>query len=285
MPIFKVACAQFDCRLRDKKHNLDRMRGQLREAAKAGAHLLVFPECALTGYAYENKEEPIPLAEPLPGLASEAFAKDCRDLGIHVIFGLIEQSSRRDDFYNACALVGPSGFIASYRKVHLPFLGLDRFALPGDRPFAVHDIGGLRVGMNICYDGSFPESARVLTLLGADLIVLPTNWPTGAINTVKHLVQCRAMENHVYYAAANRVGEERGFRFIGQSRIIDCSGDLLASASADRAEIVYAEIDPAHARQKRIIKIPGQYEIDRVADRRPEMYGPLVAQGTGGKTR
>src|SRR5262249_7221727 len=155
----------------------------------------------------------------------------------------------------------------------LPLLGVDRFATPGDRPFAVHDLGGLRIGINICYDGSFPESARVLTLLGADLVVLPTNWPTGALSTVQYLVQARAMENHVYYLGVNRVGEERGFRFIGRSRAVDCTGELLAASDGDDATIVYAEVDPARARNKQVVKIPGKYEINRVADRRPEMYG------------
>ena len=92
---------------------------------------------------------------------------------------------------------------------------IDRFADPGDRPFAVHDLGGLRVGMHICYDGSFPESARVLTLLGADLVVLPTNWPTHSECAAEHMIPTRAMENTVYFMAVNRVGEESGFRFIG----------------------------------------------------------------------
>ena len=86
----------------------------------------------------------------------------------------------------------------------------------------------------------------------------------------------RALENRVYYAAVNRVGEERGFRFIGLSRVADVTGKLLA-ASDDAAEtILYAEINPARARQKRIVNVPGEYEIDRVHDRRPDLYGPLV---------
>jgi predicted amidohydrolase len=119
----------------------------------------------------------------------------------------------------------------------------------------------------------------VLTLLGADLIVLPTNWPTGAASTAKYLMPARALENHIYYAGVNRVGEERGFRFIGQSRIVDCNGELLACAG-DGEEIVYAEIDPARARDKQVVKIPGKYEINRVGHRRPEMYGPLCRPST-----
>src|SRR5205814_20144 len=77
----------------------------------------------------------------------------------------------------------------------------------------------------------FPEASRCLMLLGADLVILPTNWPTGAVTTVCHLVQARALENHIFFAAVNRVGEERGFRFIGQSRIIAPNADLLATGS------------------------------------------------------
>jgi predicted amidohydrolase len=275
MPTWKIAAVQMDCKLAEPKRNLAVLRTRLREAAGQGARLIIFPECALTGYCFESAAEALPFAEPLPGPATDALAGDCRTLGVFAAFGLLERAG--DSFYNACALVGPDGFVAGYRKIHLPCLGVDHFSTPGDRPFAVHDLGGLRVGMTICYDGSFPESSRCLMLLGADLIVLPTNWPSGAASTIKHMVQCRALENNVYYAAVNRVGEERGFHFVGQSRLVACDGELLAAAGPDEETILYAEIDPAVARNKHIVRIRGKYEVDRVADRRPEMYGPLVA--------
>jgi predicted amidohydrolase len=273
MATWKIAVVQMNCKLADKVANLSAMSARLKEAAAAGARLVVFPECILTGYCFESKAEALPHAEPLPGPSVEQMASHCKALGVWAVFGLLERDS--DKMFNACALVGPDGFVADYRKLHLPCLGVDRFTTPGDRPFAVHDLGGLRIGMNICYDGSFPESARVLMLLGADLIVLPTNWPSGAITTVKYLMQARALENQVYYAACNRIGEERGFRFIGRSRIIDVNGDLLVSTADDQPTILYADIDPARARNKHIVKIPERYELDRTADRRPEFYGPL----------
>ena len=67
-----------------------------------------------------------------------------------------------DDLFNACVLVGPDGVLGSYRKIHLPYLGIDRFTTPGDRPFAVQAAGQLNIGMNICYDGAFPESSRIM---------------------------------------------------------------------------------------------------------------------------
>jgi 5-aminopentanamidase len=273
MNIWKIAAAQMSCQFGNVPANRQAIRTRLREAAGQGARLVVFPECILTGYGFESALEAWPCTEKLPGPTADLLAVDCRELGIWCVFGMLERDG--DRFYNACALIGPHGFAASYRKIHLPILGVDRFATPGDRPFAVHDLGGLKIGINICYDGSFPESSRVLALLGADLIVLPTNWPTGARGAVLPLTQARAIENHIYYAAVNRTGEERGFRFIGSSRVVDFNGQVVAASSGDQEEILYAEIEPDRAREKQVVIIPGKYEVNRVGHRRPEMYGIL----------
>jgi 5-aminopentanamidase len=277
MPLWKIAAVQMDCKLAEPAHNLAVMRSKLREAAQNGARLVIFPECTLTGYCFESRAEAFAFAQPLPGPMTNALAADCRELNVFAVAGLLERDDATGGLYNACALVGPRGFVASYRKVHLPCLGVDHFTTPGDRPFAVYDLDGLRVGMTICYDGSFPESTRCLMLLGADLVVLPTNWPSSAVSTIKHLVQCRALENNLFYAAVNRVGEERGFRFVGQSRIVACNGELMTSAGPNEETILYAEIDPAIARNKHLVRIPGKHELHRVAHRRPELYGPIVA--------
>jgi predicted amidohydrolase len=275
MPTWKIACVQMDCRFADKERNLDRIRRGLMEAAMNGARLIVFPECALTGYAFNSKAEAWPVAEPVPGPSTEALAADCQRLGVWTVVGGLERVETTGDLFNIALLIGPKGPPAAYRKVHLPFLGVDRFTTPGDRPFAVHDLGGLRLGMTICYDGSFPEAARCLMLLGADLVVLPTNWPTGAAVTVKYLVQARALENQIFYAACNRIGTEHGIEFIGQSRIVDVNGELLA-ATNEGESILCAQIEPERARQKHLVKIPGLYELHRTAHRRPEMYSALV---------
>lgn len=276
MNAWKVAGVQMDCRLGDVSHNLAVARGRLRAAAGRGARLAVFPECALTGYGFASLDEAWPHGEALPGPSTEALAADCRELGVWAVVGLLERGARRGELYNACALVGPAGLAATYRKVHLPFLGVDRFTTPGDRPFEVHDLGGLRVGMLVCYDASFPEATRVLMLQGADLVVLPTNWPPGAASTPQHLVPARAIENHVYFLAVDRVGEERGVRFIGRSLCVGPDGETLAGPAGADEELVEATIDPAKARAKHLVKIPGEYELHRVNDRRPELYAPLT---------
>ncbi len=271
---WQIAGVQMDCRIGEKAKNLEVMRARLREAAGRGARLVIFPECVLTGYCFDSKEEAQEFAEPLPGPSTVDLALLCRELGVWVIYGLLEKDGER--LFNACALVGPEGLAAGYRKIHLPFLGVDRFTTPGDRPFAVTDLGGLKVGMSICYDGSFPESARVMTLLGADLVVLPTNWPPGAECSAAYVINTRAHENVVYYAAVNRVGEERGFGFIGRSRIVEPRGDTLAASEGAKEEILYAVVDPAKARNKHQVRVPGKHEINRIADRRPEMYELLT---------
>lgn len=274
----KIAGVQIDVTLGEVERNLSRIESALRETARNGARLTVFPECALTGYCFESLEEVRPFAEPVPGPSAQRLAQVCRELDAYAVYGLLEADGQR--LFNAAVLVGPSGVVESYRKVHLPFLGIDRFTTSGDRPFAVCRAGDLRLGMNICYDGSFPEAARVMALDGADLIALPTNWPPGAECTADFVINTRAMENHVYYAAVNRVGTERGFRFIGKSKICGPSGYVLAEAPHEDEAILYAEIDLELARRKRVIRVPGKHEIDRFADRRPEMYGKIVERNS-----
>ena len=191
------------------------------------------------------------------------------------IFGLLERDGAR--LFNACVLAGPEGVVGSYRKVHLPFLGIDMFVDPGDRPFAVHDAGGLKVGMHICYDGSFPRRPASLTLLGADLLVLPTNWPTHSECAAEHMIPTRAMENTVYVMAVNRVGEESGFRFIGASSIVDPSGRCSPGPAPIPRRSSWPRSTRALARRKHLVRVPGRHEIDRIADRRPRFYEVLVA--------
>jgi predicted amidohydrolase len=271
---WKLAAVQMNVCLADKVRNLQRLRQAIREAADQQADLVIFPECALTGYVYEDKASAWEQAEPVPGPSTVELSLLCREHELYVIYGLLEREG--DRLYNSCVLLGPEGLLASYRKIHLPFLGVDRFATPGDRPFAVHELPGLRLGMHICYDGSFPESARVMALLGADLIVLPTNWPAAALCSAQCIPVCRALENHVYFAAVDRVGEEGGFRFIGHSSIVAPTGELIAAAPHDQETILYAEIEPQLARQKHRVIVPGKHEINRLADRRPQFYTLLT---------
>ena len=271
-----IAGVQMDVAFADKEANLKRIIKLTEAAAMDGARLVVFPECAVTGYCFESREEALPYAEEVPGPTCEQLTEICRRLDVSVVAGLLERDG--DRLFNAAVLVGPKGLIGNYRKVHLPYLGVDRFTTPGDLGFRVFETWGIRVGLNICYDLAFPEAARVMALDGADLIVLPTNWPPGAECTADYVINTRALENKVYYLGVNRVGTERGFQFIGKSKICDTHGNTLAVAEHTNETTLYAEIDTTESRRKRIVRVPDKHIIDRFADRRPEMYGRITAR-------
>ena len=265
-----IACAQIDCVLGDPKTNREKILATIRAAAEREAQLVTFPECALTGYAFNSLDEAVPFAEGVDGPSAQAIAEVCSETNTYAVAGFIEEDNGK--FYNAAMLVGPNGVVGSYRKVHLPFIGIDRFLNPGDRPFEVFDLPFGKVGVNICYDISFPEPARALKLMGAELIVLITNWPTAAWRSPQFVANTRALENHLFYAAVDRIGVERGWEFIGRSKVIDCNGDTLAEASADREELLVVSVELAEANNNRIVNVAGSYEVDRVKDRRPEFY-------------
>lgn len=265
-----IACAQIDCVLGDPKTNREKIVSSMRAAAERDAQLVIFPECALTGYAYNSLEEAIPFAEQINGPSSEAIAAVCRETGASAIVGFIESAG--GNFYNAAMLISPDGVVGGYRKVHLPFIGIDRFLTPGDRPLQVFELPFGKVGINICYDISFPEPARVLKLMGAELIALITNWPTAAWRSPEFVANTRALENHVFYAAVDRVGTERGWEFIGRSKVVDCNGDTLAEASPDAEELLVVPVELQEANNNRIVNVAGAYEVDRMKDRRPEFY-------------
>jgi predicted amidohydrolase len=270
-----IACAQIDCVLGEPKTNLGKIVSSIRSAAEQDARLVMFPECALTGYAYNSLDEAIPFAEPIDGPSSEALASVCRETGAYAVVGFIEAGDKQ--FYNAAMLVGPDGVVGGYRKVHLPFIGIDRFVTPGDRQFEVFELPFGKVGMNICYDISFPEAARVLKLKGAELIALITNWPEASWRSPEFVANTRALENHVFFAATDRVGTERGWKFIGRSMVVDCNGDTLAEAGGEDEELLIASIEFQQANDNHIVNVPGEYEIDRARDRRPTHYR-LIAE-------
>ncbi len=274
----KIAAVQMDTKIMRTRENLDKVILQTRTAANNGAELIVFPECALTGYVFASREEATPFMETIPGPSTERLAACCGELGVHIIVGLLEIDAGRN--FNTAVFIGPRGLIGKYRKNHLPFLGVDRFIDPGDKPFQVYKTAIGNIGIHICYDCNFPESARVMALLEADILVLPTNWPEGREKVVDYVVNTRAYENKVHLVAVDRVGEERGTRFLGHSKIIAASGDTLIQASSDSEEIIYAKVSLAEARQKRIVFKAGEHEINFIHHRRPRLYGEITKART-----
>jgi 5-aminopentanamidase len=266
----KIAAVQMDIEIGANLKNLKHILQKIEIATANGANLIVFPECALSGYVFSDINEAVPYMETVPGPSTSEISALCHKLGVHVVFGLLEKEGHY--CFNTAALIGPEGFIGKYRKSHLPFLGIDRFLDCGNEPFPVFETPIGRIGMLICYDCTFPESARALALGGADILVLPTNWPRGREKIPKYVVVTRAFENKIHVVAADRVGVERGAKFIGSSKIVNAWGDTLAGAGDKDEEIIYGEVSLSDAREKHLIITAGEFEVDFMRDRKPWLY-------------
>jgi predicted amidohydrolase len=257
-----------DVRLADVDYNLARVLDRLSAAAEHGARLVVFPECALTGYGFADPDRA--RAAACAGEEATAVIGDrCRALGVTAVVGTLLPASQT--VWNAAVTFLPDGGRHVYHKTHLPFLGVDKIVERGSRlDVAETPVGN--VGAIICYDLRFPEAARTLALKGADIIAMPTNWPEGSEASSDFFTRTRAAENRVFLIVANRVGTESGFTFIGRSQICDLQGNRIAEADRVDEVILYADIDPSAARQKRMVVVPGEYEMDFIGDRCPEAY-------------
>lgn len=240
------------------------------------ADLIVLPELFNTGYQFVSRQEIEILSEEIPsGKTCQAMMGLAQDRNLFLVFGLSERDGQH--FFNSAAVIGPEGFIGTYRKSHLFFDEKDFFT-PGDTGFRVFDIGWAKIGVMICFDWWFPESARALALNGADIICHSANL---VLPHCQEVMKTRSLENGVFTITANRVGtESRGGKapltFTGKSQIVDNFGKTKAKMGETETGIVLAEIDPAHARDKCITS-----RNDRFSDRRPEFYRILIETPRG----
>ncbi|RKZ02930.1 acyltransferase [Candidatus Fermentibacteria bacterium] len=230
------------------------------------ADIVVLPELPFTGYGFSNREELLSLAEdPDDSPVVSNLLSLCARRSIHVVTGFAERSG--DKCYNSSLLLGPSGICGTYRKLHL----FDREKLyfdPGDLPLAVFDIGGIRIGMMICFDWIFPEVARTLAMQGADVLCHPANL---VLTYCQQTMLSRCIENMVYSVTANRIGCEKhsfcDLKFTGTSQIVAPGGDIIHRGDSEIAEAYSVEINIDRARNKNITQ-----RNDVLADRRPEYY-------------
>jgi predicted amidohydrolase len=258
----RLAIHQFAPAFGARDENLERIEAALRATP---ADLWVLPELATTGYDFVDRAEAARLAEPVPGPSCDRLARLCADTGASLVVGLAERDG--EALYNTAAYLGPGGLLGRYRKVHL-FEREARVFAPGPDPFQVFPCGEWKLGLMICFDWIFPEAARSLALLGADLIAHPSNLVLPYCHAA---MVTRALENGVFVATANRVGTEaragRSLTFTGGSRVIDPRGRVLAAAGTDTEETIVVNLDPAAARDKMITE-----HNHRLADRRPGLY-------------
>ena len=230
------------------KYNVE---NAVKKIIKLDAELVVLPELFSTGYQFKSAAEAFKYAESAhTGYAAIRLKEVAARVGCYIVAGIAEKSG--SSVYNSSILVGPDGFIGVYRKAHL-FSDERNIFKKGNTPFKVYDIGFARVGMMICFDWIFPEVARTLALMGADIICHPSNLvlphcPAAMIT--------RCLENRVFAITANRVGSEKRIkgaqlRFIGSSQVVSPDGAVL-TCSKRRVEAKTVEIKVDASRSKKI---------------------------------
>lgn len=266
-----VAAVQMNPKLKMISENLNTCLCKIEDVAKKGAALIAFPELTLSGYIYENRDEVLSIAETIPGPSINKIAEKCVSLKTHVIIGLIERDNEK--IFNSAVLIGPRGILGKYRKTHLPLCGADRFVERGDIPYEVIQTDVGKLGIQICYDVQHPEGVRCLALKGAEIVVNIANYPLGVEFMADFVLHTRVLENRVHILTCDRIGIERGVRFIGTSMILDADNTILSRARGE--QIIYAKLDLNKSRIKRKIIKQGENEIDLFNDRRPELYAEI----------
>jgi predicted amidohydrolase len=249
--------------------NLDLLEARAKEAAGRRARLLICPEMFLSGYNI-GPEQARHLAEPADGPGLARGAAIARENGIALLLGYPE-CGERGAIYNAVRLIDRDGStLGKYRKCHL-FGALDRGMFRAGAALSeVVELDGVRVGLLICYDVEFPESVRVLALAGADLVAVPTALMAPFEAVARILVAARALENQVFLAYANRCGREGDLSYCGLSCVVGPDGVDLARAGRGE-QLILADLDLARLSASRLAN-------PCLADRRPELYGPIAAQ-------
>jgi predicted amidohydrolase len=265
----KLCTVQFTPVWGAKEQNLQRITALLKGIK---ADIIVLPELCTTGYSFLSNEETLQEAEDLSGESVAIFQKLAAELQAMVVAGFAEKDG--NDVYNSALAALPDGTIKVYRKTHLFYKETLCFE-PGNSGFFVvdHPLVDCRVGVMICNDWRYPEAARSLALMDADVIVCPSNlvsnlWGVG--------MPARALENKVYLTVANRCGTEKrtlengseqALTFNGCSVIYDFYGSPLAIAGKDEDTILTVPIDPALTRDKFFNAYNNLFN-----DRRPDMY-------------
>jgi omega-amidase len=260
----KVAVAQISCSLGDPDANLLKVRDFCARARETDADLIVFPEMIDTGYS-------MPAIQAHAASWSGGFVPGLQEIAKQLSIAIVSGVSERDgaSIYNSQVLVDQEGkIIAKYRKTHLfavaPIEEHKCFS-PGDT-FTSFAFAGLRFGFSICYDLRFPEMYRQLVLeQNANALIVSSAWPFPRVEHFRTLALARAIENQSYVIASNRVGKDDDLWFCGSSAIIDPRGVAVAAASADREELIQADLS-----EDLVLSVRSR--VESFAHRRQDLY-------------
>lgn len=264
--VVRLAVVQMSIETLEKERNLERSIDLLKVAVQKKAQIAVLPELCISGNSFRDIEEARTAAEEIPdGFTTRKWLQFAKENTIYIIGGVCERSN--DQLHNSAVVISPEGHQLTYRKIHLWDKEKKIFA-PGNC-FEVIDTPFAKIGVMICFDGFFPETARILTELGAEIICQPT-----AEKQVfdMEMIRGRSYENAVFIATANLAGRERDDIYGGHSQITNPRGKFLAVKEGDRDGILIADIDLSEiSRAKRMTEFNNVLQ-----DRRTDLYSRLL---------
>ena len=259
----RVALLQMDVKAGDPEANFGRAADMLAEAVRGERKpdLIVMPEMWNTGYALDVIEA---IADPGGQRTRKLLSAFAAEHGVNIAAGSIAER-REDGVYNTSFVFDRKGGVtAEYAKMHLfRLMEEDKYLKAGERPGSAV-VDGTPAGMMICYDIRFPELARRLALSGAQLLIVPAEWPNPRLHHWRTLLTARAIENQMYVVACNRCGTSGAVSFFGHSMVIDPWGEVIAEAGEEEG-IVTADIDLSL-----VADVRGRIPV--FEDRRPGLY-------------
>lgn len=235
--------------------------------SKVKPGIVVLPELMNTGYNFKSKREVHDLSEPFKtGKTSLLLSKISSDINSTIVAGFVEKS--KNNYYNSAMIVSKGKFIGVYRKTHL-FYNEKHFFSKGNTGFRVFNIDNFKLGVMICSDWIWPESARTLAVKGADIIAHPANLILKGL--CQQTMPIRCFENSVFAITANRTGtEKRGkdtFHYTGQSQIVAPNMKILSRARSNCNSVHSVSVNLSHSRNKKLHK-----NNHLIKDRRTKFY-------------
>jgi N-carbamoylputrescine amidase len=281
----RVAAVQSDPQvgIENKEKNVAATLRQIEEAADSGARLIVLPELANTGYSFDTREEAYAHAEAVPdGPTCTAWAELARARDLYLVAGITEVDGVR--LHDTAVLIGPEGFIGKYRKTHL--WNREKLIFTPGTEFPVFETRIGRIGLLVCWDIWFPEVPRILAAQGADVICSVNNWvwtPPPLFDEAgncmaSYLTMSASHVSGIPFVAANRVGTERGGKFLGCSLVTGVNGWPIGGiASSEEETTLYADLDLVESRSA----VVWSNLNDLPRDRRTDLYDSLLGY-TGG---
>lgn len=260
--------------------NVEKTVERVHDAATKGAKIVCLQELYRTTYfPREERKDVTKLAETIPGDSTKVFSTIAKERGIVIIVPVFERS-QEGNYYNSAVVIDADGkLLDTYRKVHVPHDPLfyeKNYFKAGDLGYSVYKTRYATFSVFICYDQWFPEAARSVALKGADILFYPTaiGWIKDEpseddwLDAWETIQRAHAIANGVHVATVNRVGEEGGLKFWGSSFVCDSFGKVLKRASAEKEEVLVAELDLS--KNKRI-----QEGWGFLRNRRPDTYDTL----------